>query len=188
MTDPQHLATLYRPPRPVKGIDLLFFYFGSPASSTPSLIWSYISVSFSIFLLLEDSDGLLTLSAVYLPPKHRMKQEQLEQIYNSLGHRFIAGGDFNAKHTDWGSRLITPRGREVLKTMENNLKHPSSGEPTYLPTDRNKLPDIVDFCHKRYSSKLRYSQITFRSILRSLSSLGHTSTCEEPRTTTIFKQ
>jgi hypothetical protein len=38
----------------------------------------------------EDSDGPLTISAVYLPPKHAIKQEQLEEFYNSLGHRFIA--------------------------------------------------------------------------------------------------
>jgi hypothetical protein len=95
----------------------------------------------------EDSVGLLTISAVYLPPKHTVKQEQLEDFYNTLGHRFIAGGDYNAKHTNWGSRLITPRGREVLSVMErNNLKHLSMGEPTHWPSDRNKLPDLVDFC------------------------------------------
>jgi hypothetical protein len=66
----------------------------------------------------EYSDESLTISAVYLPPKHAIKQEQLEEFYNSLGHRFIAEGDYNAKDTDWGSRLILPRGREVLKTME----------------------------------------------------------------------
>jgi hypothetical protein len=96
---------------------------------------------------MEDSVGLLTISAVYLPPKYTVKQEQLEDFSNTLGHRFIAGGDCNAKHTKWRSRLITPRGREVLKTMErNNLKHLSTGEPTYWPTDRNNLPDVMDFC------------------------------------------
>jgi hypothetical protein len=95
----------------------------------------------------EDSVGLLTISAVYLSPKHTAKQEQLEDFYNTLGRWFIAGGDYNVKHTDWESRLITPRGHEVLKTMErNNLKHLSTGEPTYWPSDRNKLPDLVDFC------------------------------------------
>jgi hypothetical protein len=88
----------------------------------------------------------LTILAVYLPPKYTVKQEQLEDFYNTLGRRFIAGGDYNAKHTDWGSRLITPRGHEVLKTMErNNLKHLSTGELTYWPSDRNKVPDLVDF-------------------------------------------
>jgi endonuclease/exonuclease/phosphatase family metal-dependent hydrolase len=95
----------------------------------------------------EDSTGPLTVSAVYLPPKHTVKQVELAAFYNTLGRRFIAGGDYNAKHTDWGSRLITPLGREVLKTMEQlNLHHLSTGEPTYWPSDRNKLPDLLDFC------------------------------------------
>jgi exonuclease III len=70
----------------------------------------------------EDSDGPLTILAVYLPPKHAIKQEELEEFYNSLGHQFIAGGDYNAKHTDWVFRLITPRGPEVLKTMGGERK------------------------------------------------------------------
>jgi hypothetical protein len=28
----------------------------------------------------------------------------------------------------------------------NNLKHLSMGESTYWPSDRNKLPDLVDLC------------------------------------------
>jgi hypothetical protein len=95
----------------------------------------------------EDSFGLLTISAVYLPPKHVIPQEQLEEFYATLGPRFIAGGDYNAKHTDWDSRLITPRGRVLLKTMEsNNLTHLSTGQPIYWPSDKNKIPDLVDFC------------------------------------------
>jgi hypothetical protein len=71
----------------------------------------------------EDSDGpLTTILAVYLPSKRAIKQEQLEEFYNSLGHRFIAGGDYNDKRTDWGSRLISPRGCKVLKTIEKQLK------------------------------------------------------------------
>jgi hypothetical protein len=95
----------------------------------------------------EDTLGLLTVSAVYLPPKHTVKQEQLEDYYNTLEHRFIAGGDYNAKHADWGSRLITTRGRKVFNTIvRNNLKYLSTGEPTYWPSDRNKLPDLMNFC------------------------------------------
>jgi hypothetical protein len=110
----------------------------------------------------EDSVGLLTILAVYLPAKHTVKQEQPEDYYNSLGRQFTEGGDYNAKHTDWGSRLITSRGREVFNTMErNNLKHLSTGEPTYWPSDRNKLRDLVDFCVKGYSSRLHCSKIMF---------------------------
>jgi hypothetical protein len=94
----------------------------------------------------EDYTGPLTASAVYLPPKPTVKHEQLAAFYNTLGHRFIAGGDYNAKHTAWGTRLLSPRGREVLKTIEQlNLNHISSGEPTYWPSDCNKLPDLLVF-------------------------------------------
>jgi hypothetical protein len=27
-----------------------------------------------------------------------------------------------------------------------HLRHFSTGEPTYWPSDRNKLPDLLDFC------------------------------------------
>jgi hypothetical protein len=71
-------------------------------------------------------------------------------LKTSLTHsdaRFIAGGDYNAKHTEWGSHLTSPRGRVLLKTLENcNYRHLSSGEPTFWPTDLNKLPDLLDFC------------------------------------------
>jgi hypothetical protein len=96
----------------------------------------------------EDTDGHLTLTAVYLPPKHPVCKAQFEEFFTTLGPRFIAGGDYNAKHTDWGSRHITPRGREVLKTLAcNNLAHLSTGHSTYWPSDMHKIPDLLDFCH-----------------------------------------
>jgi hypothetical protein len=44
----------------------------------------------------------------------------LEYFYNTGGCWFIARGDNNAKQTNWGSRLITARGHELLKMMERN--------------------------------------------------------------------
>jgi hypothetical protein len=95
----------------------------------------------------EDTAGSLTISAVYLPPRHSIQQEELEDFFDTLGRRFIADGDYNAKHTEWGSRLTSPRGGVLLKTLESrNYRHLSSGEPTYWSTDLNKLPDLLDFC------------------------------------------
>jgi hypothetical protein len=104
-----------------------------------------------------------------------------------IGHLFIAGGDYNAKHTDWGSRLITPRGREVLKTIErNNLKHLSTGEPTYWPSDRNKLPELVDFC---VTKGIPQDFAVTKSCFDLSSDHDHTNvTCAEPRKTTKLKQ
>jgi hypothetical protein len=98
-------------------------------------------------VLVEDSVGLLTISTLYLPSRHKVKQEQFKYFYNTLGHQLIAGGDYSSTHTDWGSRLISFKGHELLKMMaSNNLKHLSMGETPYWPSDRNKLPDLVDFC------------------------------------------
>jgi hypothetical protein len=95
----------------------------------------------------EGYTSLLTVSAIYLPPKPTVKHGQLAAFYNNLGHRFITGGDYNAKDTAWGSRLISPCGREVLKTMEQlNLNHISAREPTYWPSNCKKLHDLLDFC------------------------------------------
>jgi hypothetical protein len=61
-------------------------------------------------------------------------------------NRFIIGGDFNAKHTHWGSRLITPKGRELLKAINvYKCEAISTGKPTYWPTDPGKIPDLIDF-------------------------------------------
>lgn len=98
-------------------------------------------------LVVEDWNGPITIAAIYCPPKHKIKKELFEQFFHSLGNKFIAGGDFNAKHTQWGCRLVTTRGRELLKSMRNNnLNHVSTAEPTYWPTDRSKTPDLLDFC------------------------------------------
>ena len=80
------------------------------------------------------------------PTKTQFKKETYQQFFKTLGKRFIAGGDFNAKHTDWGSRLITPKGRQLLSAIQSlNLNYASTGEPTYWPTDTYKVPDLIDF-------------------------------------------
>ena len=97
-------------------------------------------------VIIEDWIGPLTIAAVYCPPKHIIKAAQFQSFYATLGHRFLAGGDYNAKHPLWGSRLTTPRGRELFQAMRaDNLTYVSTGEPTYWPSDRRKLPDLIDF-------------------------------------------
>ena len=97
---------------------------------------------------IEDWNGPITLSAVYCPPKHTIKCEMFSSFFKELGHRFIACGDYNAKHPWWGSRSPTPspRGRQLYEAMQkNHLFTLSTGEPTYWPSDKHKLPDLIDF-------------------------------------------
>lgn len=98
-------------------------------------------------VIVEDWHGMVTVSSVYSPPKHNIKQELYETFFKSLGGRFLACGDFNAKHYAWGSRLISPKGRQLHSAIRNlNLNITSPNSPTYWPTDINKIPDLIDFC------------------------------------------
>ncbi|KAG5347518.1 RTJK polymerase, partial [Acromyrmex charruanus] len=102
----------------------------------------------AINVTLNDQEGSIIVSAVYCPPKHSIKTEMFQKFFKSLGHRFIAAGDFNAKHPWWGSRSLisTPRGRQLYATLQaENLTPISTGEPTYWPSDLKKSPDLLDF-------------------------------------------
>jgi hypothetical protein len=80
------------------------------------------------------------------PPSNAIKKEQYNAFINSLGHRFLVAGDFNAKYQYWGSRLISPKNRKLYQTIqEKQLEILSTGEPTYWPKDINKTADLLDF-------------------------------------------
>ena len=89
----------------------------------------------------------ITVSAIYCPPRHHnVKKEDFMDFLQTLGPKFIAGGDFNSKHTLWGSRLTTTKGRELAKAIhEKNYSPLSTGTPTYRPTDPGKVPDLLNF-------------------------------------------
>ena len=88
----------------------------------------------------------INIASIYCSPTCRLKKENFTPILIELGDRFILGGDFNAKHLDWGSRVTLIRGKELRKAIkELGCNFHSSGNPTYWPTDRNKIPDLVDF-------------------------------------------
>lgn len=102
---------------------------------------------FSINLEMEGNYHL-TLAAVYCPPRFKIREDQFLTFFKSLGDHFLAGGDYNAKHTYWGSRLVNPKGKQLYNTImkaANKLDHVSPGSPTYWPTDLNKLPDMINF-------------------------------------------
>jgi hypothetical protein len=83
---------------------------------------------------------------VYCPPLHNLKQIHFGTFFHTLGPKFIAGGDINSKHTAWGSRLTTTKGRELYRAIhDNNYLTISPGTPTYWPTDANIYPDLDFF-------------------------------------------
>lgn len=98
-------------------------------------------------IVVQDWSNPITIAAIYSPPKHKITKEQYSSFFRTLGHTFIAGGDYNAKHVMWGSRLTNTKGRQLQSALSIlNLKTISSGQPTYWPTDPDKIPDLIDFC------------------------------------------
>lgn len=96
----------------------------------------------------------LKIASIYCPASHTVTEESYSEILCTLGNRFILGGDFNAKHTHWGSRLITTKGRNLYNAMsEHRAEAISTGTPTYWPTDQQRIPDLLDFfVYKNLSS------------------------------------
>ena len=84
--------------------------------------------------------GELKIAAVYSPPKHVIKEADYTRFFRTLRHRFIARGDFNAKHTTLGARPTTPKGRELFKAMsKNSLQYSSTRQPTFWSSDTDNL-------------------------------------------------
>lgn len=51
----------------------------------------------------------VSLAAIYIRPRFNLKQADYENLFANLGNNFLAGGDFNCKHTHWGLVFATQR-------------------------------------------------------------------------------
>lgn len=66
-------------------------------------------------IVIADRSRSISVAAVYCSPKHNITKEEYMVFFSTLGRRFIAGAacDYNAKHHQWDSRLITPKGHQL---------------------------------------------------------------------------
>jgi hypothetical protein len=77
-------------------------------------------------------------------PRYNIYGDQYLEFFRKLNGRFIIGGDFNAKHAHWGSRLIASKGRQLYQAgVDYGCEFVSTGKPTHWPTDPNKLPHLI---------------------------------------------
>jgi hypothetical protein len=98
--------------------------------------------------------------------------QEYQHYFNTLGSHFLAAGDWNAKHTNWGSRLITQKGKNLLDAIQqDDLRHLSTGEPTYWPADRNTIPDLLEFAIIKRISTIQKSNFDLSSLTIVLLSL-----------------
>lgn len=112
----------------------------------------------------------IVISAVYCPPRHKILQYQFNEYLRTLGETYIiGGGDYNAKDTYWGPRLITPKGRELHKAIDQNkCDIITTGSPTYWPTDRNKKTCLIFFYNSRIIYILYQNSVRLQSLIGSL--------------------
>lgn len=91
--------------------------------------------------------GEIFVGAVYCPPNARgFDKQTFLDFFDSIPKRFILGGDWNSKHTNFGCRVNNPRGRHLLPVLQEINGAPiTDGFPTYYPSDPDKIPDILDF-------------------------------------------
>jgi hypothetical protein len=54
---------------------------------------------------LKTSAEAINVAAIYPSPRHNRKCGDYLSLLQSFPGKFIIGGDFNSKHTSWGSRL-----------------------------------------------------------------------------------
>ena len=50
------------------------------------------------------------IASFYCPPRYSLEKDDYFRVFNNLGSNFLIGGDFNAKHTFWGSRCTSSKG------------------------------------------------------------------------------
>jgi hypothetical protein len=88
----------------------------------------------------------IMFAAACCPPRYNLKKTDYLDFLSCLGERFMVGGDYNAKNTHWGSRLTTRKGKELYDAIkEYGCEYHSTSKPTYWPTDKKKIPDLLDF-------------------------------------------
>jgi endonuclease/exonuclease/phosphatase family metal-dependent hydrolase len=83
------------------------------------------------------------LVSVYSPPG-KIFERDLDLLIG-LGHKVILAGDFNAKHSMWGSRLNNTAGQTLLSHYyKNNYIISAPAQSTFFPDRLTSRSDILD--------------------------------------------
>lgn len=135
---------IYHTPGPTQG-------FGGTAIVIKSIL-SHIEVTPPKFKNLQATTITTTINkeefliaAIYQPASKKLLSEDLDAL-TSLKPLFLVGGDWNSKHNQWKSRIITPNGR-ILQRHSDKFHYVVTGpdSPTHFPTNSYHAPDIIDF-------------------------------------------
>jgi exonuclease III len=88
----------------------------------------------------------LIVSAIYCLPRYSIYANEFKTLFDKMNRPFFIGGDFNAKHIHWGSRLITPKVvsyTSLLQTLD--VRSSLLANQRIGPQIKKKLPDLIYF-------------------------------------------
>ncbi|KAH8292683.1 hypothetical protein KR054_010461, partial [Drosophila jambulina] len=111
--------------------------------------------------------GRFNVASVYCPPAFRWTEADFTTFLSNLGDKFLAAGDWNAKHRWWGNHRMCAIGRTLSSVLANvNVDIVATGEATCYPYRANATPSTIDF---GISKGFRQQQVSIR-VLTELSS------------------
>lgn len=63
----------------------------------------------AVILTVKLNQTQITIAATYCPLKHKLTPIQYENIFHSLGHYFIVGGELNFIYQSWSCHTSNPK-------------------------------------------------------------------------------
>ena len=75
----------------------------------------------------------ISICSIYIPPRSKIVEKDLDEIVNQLPSPFLLLGDFNGHNFIWGSDDFNDKGRIIENFInKNNLCLYNNKTPTYL--------------------------------------------------------
>lgn len=86
----------------------------------------------------------LAIVSIYNSPSLEFHKNNYDKVFK-IAPSVISAGDFNSKHTSWGSRANNARGKKLFEyTLDKNLSVHAPNDFTYFPHNHKHRPDILD--------------------------------------------
>ena len=101
----------------------------------------------------------ISICSIYIPPKHKLTQQQITKITDQLPAPYLLLGDFNAHSTLWGNQNNNNIGNIIENTLDNSdLMLLNGGSPTYLHPATGSLSAIdLSMCSPSVYMDLEWS-------------------------------
>jgi len=112
------------------------------SQNEPFSRWKVQIASVSI----QTNCGIVRIASLYLPPNEPWSKADFDQLLISMGNKFVAGGDFNAKHSWWGNIRSNYRGDRLQEAIvSSTCQVLATGDPTFYSFNTQLTPTALDF-------------------------------------------